>query len=131
MALPASDHTASETVGQIGITNSVKGGDDLLLVGVCHFHFACCGHHVFMLCGILSPDFWGNMVDDSAGGGAARPGIMLQGLLSRGAHDMAIQEFSWRTPPSQNCQDFRERAPTWVPCECDLVGSGMQISLGG
>ena len=44
MALLASGHTALETVSQIGITNFVEGGDDLLLNGVCHFHFALCRH---------------------------------------------------------------------------------------
>jgi hypothetical protein len=44
MPLLASRHAAFETVGQIRIIDFVEGGDDLLLDGVCLFHFELSGH---------------------------------------------------------------------------------------
>jgi hypothetical protein len=50
MPLLASRHAAFETVGQIGIAKFAEGIDDLLLVGICHFHFVLRGHAAY-LCG--------------------------------------------------------------------------------
>ena len=61
MALLASGHTALETVSQIGITNFVEGGDDLLLVGICHFHFALCSHARIYAARNSEPGFFGEM----------------------------------------------------------------------
>jgi hypothetical protein len=44
MPLLASRHAAFETVSQIGIANFVESIDDLLLDGVCLFHFELSGH---------------------------------------------------------------------------------------
>jgi hypothetical protein len=37
-------HAAFKTVGQIGIADFIKSGDDLLLGDICHFHFVRRGH---------------------------------------------------------------------------------------
>jgi hypothetical protein len=52
VTLLASGHASFETNGQIAIADSIKDCDDLLLVRVCHFHFACCGHAAY-LCGAV------------------------------------------------------------------------------
>lgn len=59
MALLASGHTSLETVGQIGITDVTEAGNDLLLNGVCHFHFAVRCHARIYVAGSLEPGFSG------------------------------------------------------------------------
>ena len=62
MALLASGHAASETVSKIIIANFVEGGDDLLLAGICHFHFALCCHARIYVTQMGEPRFpgkWG------------------------------------------------------------------------
>jgi hypothetical protein len=60
MALLASGHTTLETVSQIGITNFVEGCDDLLLNGICHFHFVLRCHAPIYVARSDEPRFWGN-----------------------------------------------------------------------
>jgi hypothetical protein len=54
VALTPRRHAAAfETVSQIGIANFVEDSDDLLLVGVCHFHLSSCGHAAYLCAGDL------------------------------------------------------------------------------
>ena len=50
-------HAAFETGSQIGIIDFVEGGDDLLLGGVCRFHFVLCGHAAIYVARNSEPGF--------------------------------------------------------------------------
>jgi hypothetical protein len=50
-----------KTVGQIEIANFSEGLDDLLLGGVCNFHFVLCGHGPIYVGGTNEPEFTGEM----------------------------------------------------------------------
>jgi hypothetical protein len=68
------------------------------------------------LCGrnLRAAIFRGNAVDEGADGGAARLGILLRGLLSRGVHEMPIREFS----------------DSVIPTPCRLLGDCPDRRLG-
>jgi hypothetical protein len=55
MPLLATRHAAFETGSQIGVTNFVQSGDDLLLVDICHFHFMGCRHAGIYVGGSAEP----------------------------------------------------------------------------
>ena len=79
LSLLPSGHAAFETCGQIGITGIVEEIDDLLLDGVCQFHFALRGHSLFMWGGLLSAHFLGYVVgrvDDGRRVGLELPGCV-------------------------------------------------------
>ncbi|MGA8192839.1 MAG: hypothetical protein WB902_05670, partial [Acetobacteraceae bacterium] len=61
MAFLASGHTALETVGQIGLIDSAKGNDNLLLNDVSQFHFALSCHARIYAARKPEPDFFWEM----------------------------------------------------------------------
>ena len=58
-AVVPSGHAAFKTGSQIRITDLVEGSDDLLLGGICHFHFALGGHASIYVARSSEPRFFG------------------------------------------------------------------------
>ena len=75
----ASRHAAFETGDESSISIFLEDIDDLLLDGVCQFHFALRGHSLFMWGGLLSAHFLGYVVgrvDDGRRVGLELPGCV-------------------------------------------------------
>ena len=99
MALLASGHAALETVSQIGIADFVEDCDNLLLLGVGDFHFACCGHASIYVERSFEPRF-----SEKCGWSGWRCGCrtilehprrLLSRYLSRSVHEMPIRHRLW------------------------------------
>ena len=83
MPLLASHHVAFETVGQIGITNFVEDGDDLLLNSVRQFHFELGGHALYMWRRLMSVDFEEMLLTEVTMAVLRGSGAVLLEFLSR------------------------------------------------
>jgi hypothetical protein len=83
-------HAAFKTVGQIGIADFIKSGDDLLLGDICHFHFVRRGH-VGIYVAASSESGFSVECGRLRCGGAARRGILSWERLSRSVHEMPIR----------------------------------------
>jgi len=91
-------HAAFETVGQIGITNFVEDGDDLLLNSVRQFHFELGGHALFMWRRLMSVDFEKMLLTGGDDGGVARVWSRVAGIVEPDCfRDAAPALIEWRS----------------------------------